>query len=132
MRTLLILLTFSIVLCATAQAQTITGRVTNPKGEPVSFATVKVKSSKITVAADADGLFKIKASTGQTLVISAANYATREIVVQNPENVAVTLAVQEASLSEVVVMHWGNRRTKRKWVIQLQLLILPPSIKMRR
>ena len=67
MRTLLILLSFSIVLCATAQAQTVSGRVTNSKGEPVSFATVKVKSSKVTVAADADGIFKIKAATGQTL-----------------------------------------------------------------
>src|SRR5882724_6845405 len=98
MRTLLILLSFSIVLCATAQAQTITGRVTNTKGEPVSFATVRVKSSKITVAADVDGVFKIKASTGQTLVISAATYAPREVIVQNPDNVAVTLQVQEASL----------------------------------
>ena len=52
MRTLLILLSFTVVLCATAQAQTVTGRVTNAKGEPVSFATVRIKSSKATVAAD--------------------------------------------------------------------------------
>lgn len=114
MRTLLILLSFTVVFCATAQAQTVTGRVTNPKGEPVSFATVRVKNSKITVAADVDGAFKIRASTGQTLIISAANYATQEIIVQNPDNVSVTLQVQESGLNEVVVTALGQSKSKAK------------------
>ena len=114
MRTLLILLSFSIALCANAQTQTVTGKVTNSKGEPVSFATVRVKNSKTSIAADVDGVFRINASTGQTLVISAATYALKEVVIQNPDNVNVILQLPEASLSEVVVTALGQSQNKAK------------------
>ncbi len=116
MRNLLILLSLFISCFATAQQtpQIITGRVTNNKGEAVSFATVRVKNSRVTVAADVDGVYKIPASPGQTLIISAANYATREVPVQGSDNILVTLQLQEGGLNEVVVTALGQSRSKAK------------------
>ena len=60
-----------------AQTPLVTGRVTNSNGEPVSFATVKIKGTPMSAAADVDGVFKIKATAGQVLVFTAANYASQ-------------------------------------------------------
>lgn len=113
MRTLLILLSFFFCCCAMTQAQTVTGRVTNAKGEPVSFATIKVKGAKTSVAADVDGAFRINASRGQTLIVSATNYGSSEVPV-NSENLSITLRLQEAALSEVVVTALGQSQQKAK------------------
>src|SRR5262249_32499622 len=113
MRTLFILLSFFVACCAIAQTQAVTGRITNNKGEPVSFATVKVKGTKTSVAADVDGIFKINAARGQTLVITATNYGNSEVLV-NSDNLTVTLQLKEAALSEVVVTALGQAQNKAK------------------
>jgi outer membrane receptor protein involved in Fe transport len=114
MRNLSILLLLIFGFAATAQSQIVSGRITNAKGEPVSFATVKVKGSKTSVAADVDGSFKIKATTRQTLLITSNNYSPTEVLVQNESNLAVTMHVQESALSEVVVTSLGVSRSKAK------------------
>ncbi|HTQ65383.1 MAG TPA: SusC/RagA family TonB-linked outer membrane protein [Puia sp.] len=113
MRKLLILLSFFVACCAIAQAQTVTGRITNSKGEPVSFATVKIKGAKSSVVADIDGVFKINATRGQTLIVSAANYGNSEVIV-NSDNMAITMQLKEAALSEVVVTALGQASNKAK------------------
>jgi TonB-linked SusC/RagA family outer membrane protein len=113
MRTFLFVLVSSVAFSLTAQSQVITGTITNGNGEPVSFATVKVKSKKTSVAADVDGVFKINATKGETLVISAANYANREVLV-NADNLAVTMQLKNAALTEVVVTALGQSQTKAK------------------
>src|SRR5580692_6941772 len=104
---LLLITLISVVLCSTAQSQTISGRITNAKGEPVSFATVRVKGKKTSVAANEDGSFKISATKGQTLVITAANYANNEQLVST-DDMMVTLKLKDAALTEVVVTALGQ------------------------
>ncbi len=113
MRILLILLCLFVAYQLPAQSL-ITGRVTNNKGEAVSYATVRVKGSKASVAADVDGVFRIKASPGQTLIISAANYVAAEVPVRNEANLEVSLRLQDAALSEVVVTALGQSKSKAK------------------
>ena len=113
MRNLLIIFSLFIACYATAQTQPITGKITNSKGEAVSFATIKVKGTKTSVAADVDGAFKINASKGQTLIISAATYSDMQIPV-NGDNLTVTLQLKESSLSEVVVTALGQSQNKAK------------------
>ena len=60
MRNLLFLLLVFISFSVFAQNEMASGKITNPRGEPVSFATVTVKGTKTTVVADADGTFKIQ------------------------------------------------------------------------
>ncbi len=115
MRNLLFFLLSISAVCAFAQTEPATGRVSGVNGEPVSFATVSVKGTKTTVAADINGVFAIKASPGQTLIISAAAYTTREFVLQQLANNSIVLqSGQSAALSEVVVVALGQSRTKAK------------------
>ena len=114
MRNLIILIFLVIGIYASAQSPLISGRITNAKGEPVSFATVRVKGAKTTVAADVDGAFKIKANPGQTLLITAATYSPSEVLVQNQSDLSISLNLQQGALSEVVVTALGQSKSKAK------------------
>ncbi|MDP4247469.1 MAG: SusC/RagA family TonB-linked outer membrane protein [Bacteroidota bacterium] len=114
MRKLIFLLVLFVARFAVAQTPLVTGRVTNSNGEPVSFATVKIKGTPMSAAADVDGVFKIRASPGQVLVFTAANYASQEITVGSQTTIAVRLKLSEATLSEVVVTALGQSQNKNK------------------
>ena len=49
----------------------ISGTVKDQNGEPVPFATINVKGTKISVAADANANFTIPAKAGDVLRVSA-------------------------------------------------------------
>jgi TonB-linked SusC/RagA family outer membrane protein len=114
MRNFLSLFLLFIGTFALAQAPLISGRIINAKGEPVSFATIKVKGAKTSVAADADGSFRIRANKGQTLLVTATNYSSIEVLIQNETELNVTMNVQQAALSEVVVTALGQSKSKAK------------------
>jgi TonB-linked SusC/RagA family outer membrane protein len=114
MRNLLFMLWVFFSVSALAQNETASGRITNPRGEPVSFATVTVKGTKISVAAEADGAFRIKASPGQTLVVSAASYATAEFPLARLSGNDLVLQPGQAAMNEVVVVALGQSKSKAK------------------
>lgn len=95
-----------------AQVRTVTGKITNADGKPVSFATVTVKGVQGGKAADENGNFSINAAPNATLVISAAGYQNIEINIGEQTNVAVVMNSQ-GSLSEVVVTALGIRRADK-------------------
>ncbi|HRH60204.1 MAG TPA: TonB-dependent receptor plug domain-containing protein, partial [Chitinophagaceae bacterium] len=89
-------------LAAWSQTRSVTGKISEANGNPVPFATVNVKGTKQTVAAGADGVFKIQAKTGDVLVISAVNFQTTEITVgEGPAN--AVLVQGTGTLTDVVV-----------------------------
>src|SRR4030095_4347878 len=99
-----------IVLCAGllsitgfAQSKLITGKVINDKGDPVPFATVKIKNSKVGTASDVQGVFSIKANTGDILVISSTGFTSKEIPVGAENNITVPLVQVTQELQSVVV-----------------------------
>ena len=96
-----------------AQTRTITGTVTDDKGSPLSFASIKVKNTTRGVSADQSGNFTIQAQTGDVLVVSAAGYRDAEITVTDQSTVSASLQSQGA-LSEVVVTALGQSRSKTK------------------
>ena len=103
-----------LMLCsalAFAQTKTITGQVRDSKGDPVPFANVTVKGTNTGASADANGNFSIQVEEGQTLVISSASFAEKEVVVGASSTVSVSLE-QEGALQEVVVTALGVRRAK--------------------
>lgn len=104
----------SLLLCsalAFGQIRPITGQVKDANGNPVPFASVKVKGSDKGVAADAEGRFSIDAASGSTLQFSATSYENFEIAVGEQSIYAITLNPQ-TSLSEVVVTALGVKRSK--------------------
>ncbi len=114
MRNLLSMLLVFVSISVFAQNEIATGKITNPGGEPVSFATVSVKGTNITVVAEADGSFRIKASPGQILVISAASYTKQEFQLGKLSGNEVILQPGQVSMNEVVVVALGQTKSKAK------------------
>lgn len=103
-----------LVLCtamALGQTKTMTGQVKDTKGDPIPFATIKVKGTSNAVAADADGKFTIHAPQNATLVISAVGFEPTETKAGSSGILSVSLNAMEA-MSEVVVTALGIKRSK--------------------
>jgi TonB-dependent SusC/RagA subfamily outer membrane receptor len=103
-----------LVLCsalAYGQSKTITGRVVDAQGQPVPFATVRIKGAKAGVSADADGKFEIKVSPESTLVITGAGIQAKEVTAGSDNNITVQVS-RQSTLDEVVVTALGVRRSR--------------------
>src|SRR6476646_3926442 len=108
---LAVLLAF--VALATAQPLKFTGQVKDEKGNPVPYATVKVKGSSAGVAADQNGNFSITAKPGDVLQVSAAGLENLESIV--PGNGSMDVVLKQADvMREVVVTALGIRRTRNQ------------------
>ncbi|HWC54634.1 MAG TPA: TonB-dependent receptor [Chitinophagaceae bacterium] len=98
----------TLLICgifAFAQQKAVTGKVTDDKGNPVPFATVSVKGTKIGTTTNVEGVYKITVpSVGSTLVISAVDMNPVEVTVTASPNLNVTLTAADKSLTEVVVV----------------------------
>lgn len=117
MRKFLTLMTVFMLSSALAFAQnrTVSGKITDEKGDPVPFATVKVKGTKKGTSADAGGLFTIEVSkTGEvTLLVSSQGFQEKEIPVTGGF-LEVSLK-STGQLQEVVVTTaLGIKRSKNK------------------
>lgn len=108
--TLTVLLLCSVL--AWSQSKTVTGRVTNANGDPIPYATIKVKESNTGTAADQDGKFSIAASTNAVLVVTAAGFSPHEVNIGNQSEVNITLQAT-SNLQEVVVTALGIKREKK-------------------
>ena len=107
---LLILMLATVMVYA--QSRTVTGKVVNAQGQPIPFASVKVKNASGGVAADADGNFKIEVSPGAILVITAVGGGDMEIPVTPNQSVYnVTLITRDTELTTVVVTALGIKRS---------------------
>jgi TonB-linked SusC/RagA family outer membrane protein len=96
---------------ANAQTNKVTGKVINGENkEPVIGATVKVKDSKEITTTKEDGTFSIPAPANATLEISAVGYTTLSIAADGSQVMTITLAVNNASLGEVVVVGYGTAK----------------------
>ncbi|SKC10643.1 TonB-linked outer membrane protein, SusC/RagA family [Sphingobacterium nematocida] len=83
--------------------QSIRGRVTNEKGEPMSGASVQVKGSSKTVRTNANGEFLITGvNENSILIISYLGYTSQELKVQK-EMGTVVMVEQAGKLDELVI-----------------------------
>lgn len=93
-----------------AQNITVKGTVTQDDGQPVQRPSVMVKGSSAGVTGDDNGNFTISAPANATLVISAVNFATQEVKVNNQAQLNVTLVSTSKNLDEVIVVGYGTQR----------------------
>lgn len=113
MRKMLMCYAFCLFAITTALAQTRTlhGRVINDKGDPVAFASVKLKGSKSGVIADDAGNFTIfLKGDDNALIISAADVVTTTVPVGNETQLTVTVKAKSGELAAVVVTALGIKR----------------------
>jgi len=96
-----------------AQTKTITGKITDEKGNPVSGATVMIKGSSKGISTDADGNFSLSApASAKQLVITNVGYTSQTIPIGTGSNLAITLTTEGTSLNDVVVVGYGTARRK--------------------
>lgn len=112
----------ALVTCAVmayGQTRPLTGQVNDSKGDPIPFATIKIKGSDIGAAADANGKFSINVPEGAVLLISATGYGTSEVSVGTGSSVSAVLQGSGA-MQEVVVTAMGVTRSKRAVGVAVQ------------
>lgn len=110
-RTLLLLSLFGLLsLAATAQKNTISGKITDEKGEPVPFATITIRGTHHSVAADQYGKFTLETTPNAVIVITATGFGARETPIH--ENGYTYTLTTRNDMQEVVVTALGIRRTR--------------------
>ncbi len=95
---------------AYSQDRTITGVVKDETGLAVPGASIKIKGTKIGVAADNLGQFRIQAKAGDVLLVTGAGIDPAEITVGASDAVAISVKNKIATGSEVVVTALGIKR----------------------
>ncbi len=99
-----------LVVNSFAQAQKITGNVTDSKGTPLDGVTIKALSSKTVVSTDKSGFFTISARIGETLEISSIGFENKKISA-SASNIKVVLSATTTELQEVILV--GSRGAGR-------------------
>ncbi|HEU5290055.1 MAG TPA: TonB family protein [Cyclobacteriaceae bacterium] len=86
----------------------IQGQVTSADdGSPLPGVNVVIKNSTIGTATDAEGNYQIKADGNQTLVYSFIGLQTKEVKVDERQEINVSMNVDATQLSEVVTVGYG-------------------------
>ena len=96
---LLIMLAFRPV-----KIHTVTGSVTDEKGQAVPFATVKVKGTTTGAAADSRGIYQVSAPSGNAILqFSALGYENLEVSINGRNSIHVILKTANLKTEDVIV-----------------------------
>jgi TonB-linked SusC/RagA family outer membrane protein len=111
----LLLLSMAVVLAlGQLYAQrTITGKVTDDKGNPLPNASVLVKGTQTGTVTKTDGSYSLTVlANARTLVISSVDMEPQEFSIGSETTINASLKAADKSLSEVVVVGYGTQRKK--------------------
>jgi TonB-dependent SusC/RagA subfamily outer membrane receptor len=116
MRKIASLLTMLMLISALAfgQNRTISGTVTDEKGDPLPGASVRIKGTRTGVAADNNGQFRIQAKTGDVLVVSGAGLKETEANIGAGNSITIAVTREVISGTEVVVTALGVSRQAKE------------------
>ena len=107
---ILLLLFSGVGLAQQANLQTITGTVLDELDQPLPGASVQVKGTTRGMVTDLDGRFTLQAASTDTLLISFLGFEALSIPVGNQTNLNVSLYPSLETLSEVVVVGYGEQK----------------------
>src|SRR6266487_1296435 len=111
----LLLLSMAVVLAlGQLYAQrSITGKVTDDKGNPVPNASILVKGTQTGTVSKTDGSYSLTVpANARTLVISSVDMEPQEFSIGSETTINASLKPADKSLSEVVVVGYGTQRKK--------------------
>ena len=95
---------------------TVSGRVTDAKGQPIIGASVIVRGTTLGVSTDAEGRFTLEVpapASSQTLEVSYLGYETAAVPVGTRTSFAVTLRESTSEIESVVVTALGIKREEK-------------------
>lgn len=100
-------------LTGAADPFTVSGKVTNNKGEPLGGVSVFEKGTSNGTVSREDGSFSLRVSNATaTLVFSYVGFVSQEVAVLNQSSVTVVLAAESTNLNDVVVIGYQSVRRK--------------------
>src|SRR5690606_35531988 len=113
MRKLLIM--FMALLCSVTlwAQQSVTGTVTDDKGQPLPNVSVMVKGTNVGTVTAQDGTFSLVVpATGKVLVFTSVGMTPQEISINNQTSFKVTVISDDIDLQEVAVVGYGTQKKK--------------------
>jgi TonB family protein len=102
----------SAALSKTASVAKVSGKIVDKNGLPLPGVQITNQQTKDVTISNAEGDFSIAATQGQTLNTSYLGFLNEEVKIANQNKLNVTLKEDEKSLSEVVVVGYGNKINK--------------------
>lgn len=88
----------------------ITGKVTDAKGEPIIGANVVVKGTTNGTITDINGQFSIEATSNSILQISYIGYVAQDVLVDNKNNLVISIHEDTQKLDEIVIVGYGSQK----------------------
>lgn len=113
MRKMLCMLLCMVVLAGQlwAQSRTITGKVVDDQGKPLSNVTVRAIGSNIGSSTDDNGNFTLSVPTSaRDLEFTSIGFATKSVLIPSSGTVEVRMEKGTSTLSEVVVTGYSSRK----------------------
>jgi len=108
---LLIVAALFITEYATAQTQTINGKITDKNGTPLVGASIRIQSTRKGTSSDNTGSFKIQALPNDILELSMVGFLPLSISINGKTELSVQMEQAKTDLTEVVLV--GSRRGGR-------------------
>lgn len=101
----------------TQQQKTISGVVTDEKGESLPGAIVSVKGTKINATTDFEGKFTLAiGDNAKTLVVSFMGFENKEVTIGNAKVFNITLQSSSENLDEIVITGFNTKQKKSSLV----------------
>jgi len=95
---------------AIQQERKISGKVSDPSGQPIPGASVVVKGTTIGVTSDNDGNFSLSLpAMAKALIFSFVGMKTQEVELGNKSDYRITLSEETVGLDEVVAVGYGTQ-----------------------
>ena len=111
----------------TVNVITVTGKVTDEKGNSIPGATILIHGTTQGVATDFDGKFTITAKPDDILQVSFVGYKSEIVPIKGKTNVNITLNPTAETLEEVAVVAFGTQ--KKESVVSSISTIRPMDLK---
>lgn len=120
---LLLIAVLLLFATSTFAQQTVTGKITDNNGVPLSGASVKVKGTTRGTQTNAAGDFSIQASSADELEITIVGYKKRSVKVGSSTSLAVSLESEITELGEIVFVGTrGSGRAKTETPVPVDII----------
>lgn len=105
-----------LMLCgvlAFSQNRTVTGKVTDGSGNPLSNVSVQVRGTKTGTTTKDDGTYSLSVSSNaKNLIFSAVGVEAEEVSIGSQNSINISLKSTNKALEEVVVVGYGTQQKK--------------------
>src|SRR3981081_212145 len=111
MRKLLLLLAIVLTTTPLWAQRSITGKVTDEKGNPIPNASILVKGTSVGTTTTENGTYSLSLpANAKALVFSSVGMSNQEIDIGSRSTISISLISSQKSLEEVVVVSYGTRK----------------------